>query len=30
MFDERIDCKLVRSNLVDDRMLNWNRINGKH
>lgn len=29
LYDERLDCKLVRSNLVEDRMLNWNRINGK-
>lgn len=29
LYDERIDCKLVRSNLLEDRMLNWNRINGK-
>ena len=29
LYDERIDCKLIRSNLLEDRMLNWNRINGK-
>ncbi len=29
LYDERIDCKLIKSNLVEDRMLNWNRINGK-
>ncbi len=29
LFDERIDCKLVRSYILEDRMLNWNRINGK-
>ena len=29
LYDERLDCKLIRSNLVEDRMLNWNRINGK-
>lgn len=29
LFDEKIDCKLVKSALVEDRMLNWNRLNGK-
>jgi hypothetical protein len=29
LYDEKIDCKLIRSNLLEDRMLNWNRINGK-
>ena len=28
LFDERIDCKLVKSNLLHERVLNWNRING--
>ena len=28
LFDEKVDCKLVKSALVEDRMLNWNRING--
>ena len=27
MFDEKIDCKLVPSALVETRLLNWNRIN---
>ena len=27
LFDEHIDCKLKPSELVEDRMLNWNRIN---
>ena len=27
MYEEKIDCKLVKSNLVDDKLLNWNRIN---
>ena len=27
MYDEKVDCKLVKSALVDDRVLNWNRIN---
>ena len=27
LYEEKIDCKLVTSALVDDRMLNWNRIN---
>lgn len=27
LYEERIDCKLVKSNLVDDKLLNWNRIN---
>ena len=29
LFDEKVDCRLVKSNLVDDRMLNWNRINAQ-
>ena len=27
MYDEKIDCKLGQSALVEDRLLNWNRIN---
>lgn len=27
LYEESIDCKLVKSNLVDDKILNWNRIN---
>ena len=27
LFDEHIDCKLKPSELIEDRMLNWNRIN---
>ena len=27
MYDEKIDCKLKPSIILDDRMLNWNRIN---
>jgi hypothetical protein len=27
MFDENIDCRLHPSALVDDRLLNWSRIN---
>ena len=27
MFDEHIDCKLKPSELIEDRVLNWNRIN---
>ena len=27
LYEEKIDCKLVKSNLVDDKILNWNRIN---
>ena len=27
MFDEKIDCKLKPSALVEDRILNWSRIN---
>ena len=27
LYEEKINCKLVKSALVDDRMLNWNRIN---
>lgn len=27
LFDEQIDCKLRSSELIEDRMLNWNRIN---
>ena len=29
MYDEKIDCKLKPSALVEDRLLNWNRINCK-
>jgi hypothetical protein len=29
LYDEKVDCKLVKSNLIDERVLNWNRINGK-
>ena len=27
MYDEKIDCKLKTSSLVEDRLLNWSRIN---
>ena len=27
MFDEKIDCRLRPSNLVEERILNWSRIN---
>lgn len=27
LYEESIDCKLVKSTLVDDKVLNWNRIN---
>ena len=27
VYDEQIDCKLRTSALVEDRLLNWNRIN---
>ena len=27
MYDEKIDCKLKPSILLDDKILNWNRIN---
>ena len=27
LFDEKMDCKLIQSELLDDRLLNWNRIN---
>ena len=27
MYDEKIDCKLKASVLLNDRILNWNRIN---
>ena len=27
IYDEKIDCKLKPSNLIEDRLLNWNRIN---
>ena len=27
MYEESIDCRLVKSALVEDRVLNWNRIN---
>lgn len=29
LYDERIDCKLEKSALLEQRMLNWNKINGK-
>lgn len=29
MFDEKIDCHLKASNLAEERLLNWNRINRK-
>ena len=29
MYDEKIDCKLAPSILVEDRILNWNRINSQ-
>jgi hypothetical protein len=27
LYDERVDCKLVKSTLVDVKMQNWNKIN---
>jgi len=30
LFDEKIDCKIKPSALVEDRVLNWNRINRKY
>ena len=27
MYDEKIDCKLKPASIVEDRLLNWNRIN---
>ena len=27
LYEEKVDCKLKQSALVEDRMLNWNRIN---
>ena len=27
LYEEKVDCKLAPSALVEDRMLNWNRIN---
>lgn len=27
LYEEKIDCKLGKSALVEDRILNWNRIN---
>lgn len=27
MYDEKIDCKLKPAAIVEDRLLNWNRIN---
>jgi len=30
MYDEKIDCRLRPSALVEDRLLNWNRINCKY
>lgn len=29
LYDERIDCKLEKTALLEQRMLNWNKINGK-
>ena len=29
MYDEKIDCKLRTSALVEDRILNWSRINSQ-
>lgn len=30
MYDEHINCNLKPSALMEDRLLNWNRINGKY
>ena len=27
LYEEKVNCRLVKSNLVEDRVLNWNRIN---
>jgi len=27
VYDEKINCRLTPSNLVEDRLLNWNKIN---
>jgi hypothetical protein len=29
LFDEKIDCKLEKVTLLDQKMLNWNKLNGK-
>jgi hypothetical protein len=29
LYDERINCNLKKSALVEDRVLNWNRINAQ-
>lgn len=29
LYDERFDCKLVKSTLVDQKMQNWNKINAQ-
>lgn len=29
LFDERVNCRLEKSNIVEQRVLNWNKINGK-
>lgn len=29
LYDEKFDCKLVKSNLVNVKMLNWNKINAQ-
>jgi hypothetical protein len=27
LYDEKVDCRLVKSTFLEDRKLNWNRIN---
>ena len=29
LYDENVDCKLEKSNLAEQRTLNWNKINGE-
>ena len=29
LYDESINCRLVKSTLLDDKMLNWNRLNAQ-
>jgi len=29
LYEESIDCRIVKSTLLDDKMLNWNRLNAQ-
>ena len=29
LYEENINCRIVKSTLVDDKMLNWNRLNAQ-